>query len=156
MNRNANVFVLFLSPYKHIRVKNWAQFQGILNYQNVHLRFFNVEDFTSGTIIEEWMNAGQLKKSWYKVAHTSDVLRYSLLTKYSGIYLDSDVIVRKPIDQIKLDNFACFQDDKEIINNAIMKITDDEGHHIGKLMLEYGNEHFFDENSNKFFLMFSF
>jgi lactosylceramide 4-alpha-galactosyltransferase len=136
MNPNTNIFVLFLSPSKYTRLRNWSQFQGILNYKNVQLKFFNTEDFTKDTIVEDWIRKGLLTSSWYQVAHTSDILRYALLYKYSGIYLDLDVIVRKSLDEIELENFACFQDDREIINNAIMKIGDDDGRQLGKMLLK--------------------
>lgn len=136
MNPNTNIFVLFLSPSNHIRLKNWSQFQGILDYKNVHLRYFHMEDIIKDTAVEEFMNHEVIRNSKWKVLHISDTLRYALLRKYSGVYLDLDVIVRKPLDEIKQENFACLEDTNSV-NNAIIKLSgDDNAKALGDLLLE--------------------
>lgn len=47
---------------------------------------------------------GALNYSLWPVAHSSDVLRYTTLYKFGGIYLDLDVLVLKPLND--LSNFA--------------------------------------------------
>lgn len=139
MNPNTKIFVLFLSPSNHIKLKNWSQFREILEYKNVHLRFFHLRDIIKDTIVEKWINSSAVQKSKWKVLHLSDTLRYALLYKYSGYYFDLDVIVRKPLSEINLSNFACLEEEreqKESINNAILSLNNDEvGRKVGEMLL---------------------
>jgi lactosylceramide 4-alpha-galactosyltransferase len=136
MNPHTNIFVLFLSPSNHIRLKNWSQFQGVLDYKNVHLRYFHMEDIIRETAVEEFMSHDVIRNSKWKVLHTSDTLRYALLRKYSGVYLDLDVIVKRPINEIGLANFACLEEE-DSVNNAIIKLSgDDSAKAIGDLLLK--------------------
>lgn len=136
MNPNTNIVVLFLTLSNHIRLKNWSQFQPILEYDNIHLRSFHIDDIIKDTPIEKWMQKGLLSRSSYPVVHTSDILRYTLLYKYTGIYLDLDVIVTRSLDEIGSSSFACHQDDKTV-NNAIIKLSGSDGKEVGRLLLEY-------------------
>jgi hypothetical protein len=137
MNPSSNVFVLFLTPSNHVRLKNWPLFKSILDYKNVHLRFFHMEDIIRDTVVAEFVTHDVIHNSKWQVLHTSDTLRYALLYKYSGIYLDLDVIVRKSISEIALSNFACLED-MDSVNNAIIKLNgDDSAKAIGDLLLKY-------------------
>lgn len=136
MNPNTNIVVLFLSSSNHIKIKNWPEYQPLLDYDNIHLRYFHIEDIIEHTPIEEWVKKGHLSGSYYPIVHTSDILRYTLLYKYSGIYLDLDVIVTKPLSEIiNSSSFVCRQED-EVINNAIIKLSEQERHGLGRLLLK--------------------
>jgi lactosylceramide 4-alpha-galactosyltransferase len=135
MNPFAKIFVLFLSTAKHIRIKNYSQFQSILDYENVHLMYFNIDDLIANTRIEQWIRNGLLNKSKFKVVHTSDILRYVLLHKFSGIYLDLDVLVMQAIKQINSKNFACLQEDG-IVNNAIIRLDGEVGRNVSEIFIK--------------------
>ncbi|KAG5674648.1 hypothetical protein PVAND_004602 [Polypedilum vanderplanki] len=136
MNPNTNVFVLFLSSSNHIRLKNWSQFQRILDYKNIHLKYFHMDDIIKGTVVEDFLTHDMILNSKWKELHISDILRYALLRTYSGVYLDLDIIVKRPLDEIKLKNFVCLED-KNSINNAIIKFSDvDIAYKIGNWLLE--------------------
>lgn len=95
-----------------------------------------MNDIIKGTKIENWILNGNLDKSWYRVVHTSDILRYTILSKYSTMYLDLDVIVKYPIENLNVENFACYQDDGVEVNNAIMKFGGDDGKKITSIFLK--------------------
>lgn len=136
MNPNTNILVLFLSPENHIKLKNFKAFESILKYENVFLRFFNMNEIIKGSKIENWILSGNLDKSWYKVVHTSDILRYTILSKFSTMYLDLDMIVKYPLETLQEENFACFQNDGVEVNNAIMKFSGDDGKKITNIFLK--------------------
>lgn len=52
------------------------------------------------------------------------------------MYLDLDMIVKYPIENLKVDNFACYQDDGVEINNAIMKFSREDGKEITNIFLK--------------------
>jgi hypothetical protein len=136
MNPNTNIFVLFLTPSNHIKLKNFKAFESILKYKNVFLRHFDLNEVIKDTTLENWDIYGNLEKSWYKVVHTSDILRYTILSKYSTLYLDLDIIVKYPIEDLEGENFACYQEDGVEINNAIMKFGGEDGKEITNLFLK--------------------
>lgn len=136
MNPNTNIIVLFLSPVNHIQLKNFEHYKAILKYENVYLRYFNLNDLIRETVIEDWILGGNLDRSWYPVVHTSDILRYTILSKYSTLYLDLDVIVKFPIEVLDAKSFACYQKDGVEVNNAIMKFTGDDGKKVANIFLK--------------------
>lgn len=136
MNPNTKVIVLFMSPGNHVRLKNFEHYKAILDYENVHLVYFNMLDLISETLIEDWILKGNLDRSWYPVVHTSDILRYTILSKYSTLYLDLDVIVKFPIEVLDAKSFACYQNDGVEVNNAIMKFTGKDGKKVAKIFLK--------------------
>lgn len=136
MNPNTRVIVLFLSPSNHIKLKKFNGFKAIMEYDNVHLRYFNLNDIISDSIIENWILNGNLDRSWYRLVHTSDILRYTILSKYSTLYLDLDVIVKYPIETLDAESFICYQTDGVEINNAIMKFSKDDGKKIANIFLK--------------------
>lgn len=96
-NPHAEVYVLFLSPIrlKDIsRSKNLA-IQALLTYPNIHFKHVNLERYVKNTPLEAWYRSGALKNSQWPTSHSSDVMRYLTLWKYSGTYLDLDVVVLK-------------------------------------------------------------
>jgi hypothetical protein len=55
-----------------------------------------------------------------KGAFKADLIRLEVLYKYGGIYLDSDIELYKPIDELLVNNmFICKEDDEFVVNLAI-------------------------------------
>lgn len=135
MNPNISVIVLFLTSSNLVKVKTVSEFQSLYQYSNIHFRYFHIEDLTNDTPIEKWIKGGHLNRSKYPVTHTSDVLRFALLYKYSGTYLDLDVIVTRSMDEIKSSNFICHEESYEL-NGAILRISKENSHKIGRLLLQ--------------------
>ncbi|XP_077513920.1 lactosylceramide 4-alpha-galactosyltransferase-like [Amblyomma americanum] len=61
---------------------------------------------------------GALLGGPYYTAHLSDFLRYAVLWKRGGVYLDTDVIVFKSLNGIT--NSAVYQDDDGVVANGIL------------------------------------
>ena len=116
---NNTVYVLLTSPFADSAVSFIAD-----KYSNVEFRGISVESFLVNSPLAELWTSGKLRNSDYLVSHLSDVLRYLVLYKYGGTYLDMDQVVIKTFPD--LPNFIgreSFWIGKEIIyfgrgNNA--------------------------------------
>ena len=53
-----------------------------------------------GTRLEKLITSQKLQSSRYKVSHLSDVLRFSILWRFGGTYLDTDMIVLRPFPSV--------------------------------------------------------
>lgn len=91
----------------------------IKSFKNVHVKVINAKNFTLNTPLEQLFEKGLNSPSSYLKYHRSDLLRYTLLWKYAGTYLDLDVISQKPLKNLGY-NFAVeqVQDSDEIIAGA--------------------------------------
>ena len=65
-------------------------------YGNIHFKHVNVEAFLRDSPLESLWTVGKIQSSKYRVSHLSDVLRFLLLSRFGGNYLDSDQIVLRP------------------------------------------------------------
>lgn len=115
---------------KFISESSTAITNAISSYKNVHLYEFDPVEYARNTIIEKWMEEGQVFHSSHLIHHLSDVLRILTLWKYSGTYFDLDVIEKKPISE-RGHNFACIQKDGMIVSG----IVDLHGY-VGRLIAE--------------------
>jgi hypothetical protein len=64
-------------------------------------------------------------RHWYnftvkRMSTRSDFLRYALLYKYGGVYIDTDVIVRKNLTELKFNNTIGLQDGGSTLNTAVL------------------------------------
>lgn len=132
MNPNASIIVTFVTP-EHYAELNETPSVKILqrDYENVKFRFVNLAELSRNTPLENWIKSDELSNSDYVVSHTSDVLRYLLLYKYSGLYLDTDVIVTYPSSRISIENYACAESSK-YLNGAILKLSGASGRQIAE------------------------
>ncbi|XP_043240833.1 lactosylceramide 4-alpha-galactosyltransferase-like [Amphibalanus amphitrite] len=85
--------VLFLTATA--RVRRTALAAAVLAFNNTRLAQLDFAEVFEGTLLEEWYRSRAVLRSWWQASHMSDALRFALLTKYGGIYLDTDVIVRR-------------------------------------------------------------
>jgi hypothetical protein len=86
-------------------------------YRNFKVLRLNPARLFQGTEFEEFYNSGKLESSKHLVHHTSDILRTMVIWRFGGIYMDSDVIMLKPI--IHLRNFVVSEDNKTLANAEI-------------------------------------
>lgn len=63
---------------------------------------------------------GALNESPHKVEHLSDFLRYVVLWKHGGVYLDTDVIVMKSLKGIRNSVFYQSENESEGVANGIL------------------------------------
>lgn len=134
-NPNAEVNVLFLSPislnsvfYTHNPV-----IRALFNYSNIRFKHVNFENYVKGTPLERWYRTGALKKSLWPTSHASDVMRYLTLWKYSGTYLDLDVVVLKSLST--LSNYAGAESPRNIGAGVINLDSSNTGRSIAHLFL---------------------
>lgn len=127
-NPDYDIFVLFSNEVKYLNETPTKLFDAVLSYSNVHLNYFNIFEYAKNSPLEKWMQDGKLFNSRHVVTHTSDVLRMLTLWKYTGTYLDTDVIVKRGLSSIGT-NFACIQKDG-LINSAIVSLNSDLGRSI--------------------------
>ncbi|XP_026288737.2 lactosylceramide 4-alpha-galactosyltransferase-like [Frankliniella occidentalis] len=105
-NPNTEVNVLFLSP---INLKNISHTQNLaikalLSYPNIKIKHVSMERYMQDTPLEGWYKSRPLQRSLWPTSHASDVMRYLTLWKYSGTYLDLDVVVLKSLSNLR--NYA--------------------------------------------------
>lgn len=124
-NPDHQIFVLFASPVGFRNITPLPIIDLILSYENVHLNSLNITQYAEKTPLEEWIKNGDLFRSIFMNAHTSDVLRYLTLWKFGGTYLDLDVVVRKPLDSIA-PNYAGAETNKTI-NCAVLNLDQQFG-----------------------------
>ena len=134
MNPNASIFVTFLTPKDHVELEKTNLTEILMQIRNIYFVYLNMKTFSKDTPLEDWIKTDELSNSKYVVSHTSDVLRYLLLYKYSGLYLDMDVITTYPSAHINLTNFACAESYKWI-NGAILKLTGSIGRKISENLM---------------------
>lgn len=81
-----------------------------------------------------------------KYAFASDVFRFEILFKEGGIYLDVDVELLKPIDDLL--NNKCFlgYEEKDVLNPGCIIGAEAGNKDIKNLLDSYSNEKFIDEN----------
>lgn len=140
MNPDLDVFVLFSYEVGYFNKTPLPLIDALLTYKNVFLRQFKVEDYVKQTPLEEWFKTGKISSSRYYVYHVSDILRVLTLWRYTGTYLDGDVIVRKPVSAVGT-NFACIQADG-LINSAIFSFDGKLGRTLAERNFKEVIDHF--------------
>ncbi|MGN1259171.1 MAG: glycosyltransferase [Christensenellales bacterium] len=83
-----------------------------------------------------------------KFAFASDVLRFDILSKHGGIYLDIDVKLLKPLDDL-LTN-SCFMgfEQSEALNPGLLLACEKGNRIIMDLFESYKNDHFINEDGS--------
>lgn len=142
-NPHLKVFVLYSSIERFKALQVTQHIEAILSYPNVFINYLNMEQFSVGTPLKDFINSGKLSKSLYRMEHTSDVLRYLVLWKFGGTYLDSDMIVRKRLDATS--NYACRQSEDEI-NGAILNLDSKVGRTLAGILIDNLVENFSGES----------
>ncbi|KAH9364568.1 hypothetical protein HPB48_006055 [Haemaphysalis longicornis] len=94
-------------------------------YHNVlssygHFKSSTIEVKTTleGTPLGHLYNEGSFKSSAFPVEHLSDFLRYTVLWRRGGIYLDTDVIVIKSLSGLR--NSVVYQQDDGVVANGVL------------------------------------
>ena len=88
-NPHMKIFVSFVSRHGDTKIPGSSAISAALSYPNVHFNYLDRIEFSAGTPIEQFMKSSKLLDSGFTVSHTSDALRYLLLWKHSGVYLDT-------------------------------------------------------------------
>lgn len=134
MNPNHEVFVLFASQVGFRNSTRLPIVDAVLSYPNVHFNYLNLTQYAEHTPLANWLKTGELYRSKYVNSHASDVLRFLSLWKYSGTYLDLDVVMLKSLDTLK-PNYACAENKEDIVV-GIINLEGDSGHEIADLFVK--------------------
>lgn len=62
-------------------------------FSNLHVLHLNLSQLFHGSLLEAWYIQNKWKDSYWPQSHLNDGIRWMLLWKYGGIYLDLDTIV---------------------------------------------------------------
>lgn len=134
MNPDHEIFVLFTSQVGFRNVTSLPIIDSLRPYPNVHFNYLNLTEYADDTPLAEWMRTGELFRSSYVNSHTSDILRYLSLWKYSGTYLDLDIVMMKPLNVLK-PNYAGAES-KTFVAAGIINLEADSGHEIADLCVK--------------------
>lgn len=119
INPDCEIYFLLATNEKQVIMERSPLIDALLKYPNVHIKYVNLEEFSIGTPLQEFMALNMLGKSKYPIEHTSDILRILTLYKYGGAYLDLDVISMYPLRLIDRKNFVCLQAANDFANGMI-------------------------------------
>ena len=134
MNPEHEVFVLFTSQVGFRNQTSLPIMDALLSYPNININYLNLTQYAEHTPLSKWMKTGELYRSTYMNSHTSDVLRYLSLWKYSGTYLDLDIVMLKPLNVLK-PNFAGAESDTDVAA-GIINLENEFGHFIADLLIK--------------------
>lgn len=109
----------------------------LLEYDNIKFKTVTIDQLSNGTVAEHFFKSGKFSKTKYYANNLSNIFRLLILHKYSGIYLDMDVIVKGRLDIDALpSNFACAESPKKV-NNAVLRIDDKLGKNFTLIFLKW-------------------
>ena len=96
-------YVIMTSPY--ITVDQLIK-KLVNKYSNIHLKYVNINTFLEGTQLHRLWKEYRVQTSDFVISHLSDLLRYALIFKFGGTYVDTDVIFLTPLpNEESLPNF---------------------------------------------------
>lgn len=110
------VFVLFLREQFECK-NNTKAMVSLRNYPNIRFRHIDLFTYVYGTLFEDFILSGIMKKGKWKVEQHSDMLRLLTLWKFGGIYMDLDVVSLRPLPLI---NFIGSEYPEELLASAVI------------------------------------
>ena len=134
MNPDAKVYLLMATNANGIKLNQSKWFDILQTYQNIRFRYFNIYDYSKGTIIEDFIKKGDWEKSEYALEHVSDFMRLLTVYKYGGLYLDIDIIMTEPLKYIK-NNFVCAERPNDLGNSIFYMDTKDGRKYTEKCLM---------------------
>ncbi|XP_063240386.1 lactosylceramide 4-alpha-galactosyltransferase-like isoform X2 [Bacillus rossius redtenbacheri] len=107
----------------------------VFHYANVFVFPVSMSSYLRRTPLEGWLELGELNGSVYPVAHASDVLRLVTLWKYGGLYLDIDMVLVRPLDDLGW-NFAVAESSTLVGNSVLSFSARGIGHEFAEMCLK--------------------
>ncbi|CAH0579510.1 unnamed protein product [Chrysodeixis includens] len=133
------VYVLFSAPVSHYTLRT-SCLAHLARLTNVHFRRLHVAQYPKGTLAETILLEA-LKQSSFPIEHSSNILRMVTLRKWGGIYLDTDMIVTRTLENLPINFFA-----KENVNGiatGILSIGKDSvGSNLTDVIMRYMQKYF--------------
>lgn len=113
--------------------------KALKSYPNVHFRNSYLPKLVEHTPVQKWFATGKLfKTSAFPPTHLSDFLRFLLMYKFGGVYIDFDLLILKSLDTLEPNYFPREEPwQGGITGSAIVCFTHDRiGHVMARLILE--------------------
>ncbi|KAJ9587821.1 hypothetical protein L9F63_018745, partial [Diploptera punctata] len=132
MNPDADVYLLHSCPIEFNPDEPVTQ---LLKYTNIKFWSFSLHTLMSGTPLQAWDYNAALGGSQWPLEHSSDVVRFVLLWKYGGIYMDLDFVVIKSMDSLE-ENFVCIETEKSLGSSVIKMDSENTGHKLATICVE--------------------
>lgn len=126
MNPDLNIFFLFATTEQEVYLNSSKYLKILESYSNIHIRFFNIFDYASDTMLADFMRNGKWKESSFLLEHMSDILRQLTIYKYGGLYMDLDVLMLQPFKNLPTYNFLCMENDAGVAS-SIFHMDNKEG-----------------------------
>ncbi|XP_063697453.1 lactosylceramide 4-alpha-galactosyltransferase-like [Culicoides brevitarsis] len=141
LHPDSQIFILIVNSDYFEPAYDFEPTKKLMEFKNIHFRSINLEKFSKGTPLEQFFATKRYTKSRFMKTHLSDILRYLVLWKYGGTYLDSDMICLKNLDDLG-SNWASDEGDKSV-QSAMMNLgNDDLGRTLAKNFLNEVNTRF--------------
>lgn len=136
-NPERSVFLLYVSFERLKELKPSSIIDAVSSYPNVYFDFVNLTKISVGCPLEEFIRSKKWAESSYPIEHLADATRLLVLWKYGGVYIDSDVIVRRSFDTVP-SNFVCKQDILTFANGVMGFNHEKDGQELlERLMKEF-------------------
>lgn len=129
------IYVMFSAPVSKINLED-VSIQILKKFSNVKFRRVHIVEYAKGTPVEKLVASGALNRTRWPISHTSDVLRFLTLYKWGGVYLDLDMIVAKPLDDLPK-NWAARESDDTIASSVLAFYRDEIGKMVADAALRF-------------------
>ncbi|XP_026727555.1 lactosylceramide 4-alpha-galactosyltransferase-like [Trichoplusia ni] len=116
------ITVFFLSPVSE-HTLNHSCLRTLKQFRNVKFVRIKIKEFTEDTPLESMISEKHLQNSSFPVENYSNALRYLILYKWGGIYLDTDMLVIKSLSPLGANWVGT--EDRRHINAAALGISSD-------------------------------
>lgn len=139
LNPDLSVYFLYATEASGVKLAP-SKFTKILqSYSNIYLRFFNIFEYSKGTILEEFIKTGSWWESEFFLEHTSDILRTLTMWKFGGLYMDLDVIMLQPLRYLPKMNFLCLEVG-ETLASSVWQMDNENGKKYAEMCLKWVKE----------------
>ncbi|XP_060802860.1 alpha-1,4-N-acetylglucosaminyltransferase-like [Amyelois transitella] len=140
MNLKSDINVIFSSA---INKSHLEMVKLLCKFDNIKFYEVNIERYVKGTPMEDFDVSTLLRSPW-PMQVTSDALRYLTLYKWSGIYVDLDIMVVRPLRFLG-NNWAALENKREIGSAALSFGRDDLGRYVAERVIMYvNNDDYYD------------
>lgn len=138
LHPHRQVYLLFTSPGDLKRGTGDASdlaLKALQGYDNVQLQHVDFANYLNNSPLAYLYASGSIELSIYAGSHASDVLRYMTLWKFGGTYLDLDVVVMKPLDDLG-ENYAGAESNENVAAGVMGLSSRGIGHQWASQCLE--------------------
>lgn len=130
---NKEIYVLFSVPVTEYELKTGC-LADLLQIPNVKFLRVHAAEYSRGTVVQS-MLLNDVLQSRFRIQHTADILRILTLNKWGGIYLDTDTIVTKSLEDLPA-NFVAKESADEVASAIISFAKDEVGTNVTKSIIK--------------------